>query len=75
MIQILKATNHFFAQAYTLDSSLLRVFAASSGSSTIRYRLVSSAILVYTILVGWGRSFLSVAWPTGVKLMFFFSFL
>ena len=26
------------------------------------------------ILVGWGRSFLSVAWPTGVQLMFFFSF-
>ena len=25
------------------------------------------------ILVGWGRSFLSVAWPTGVQLMFFFS--
>ena len=21
---------------------------------------------------GWGRSFLSVAWPTGVQLMFFF---
>ena len=25
------------------------------------------------ILVGWGLSFLSVAWPTGVQLMFFFS--
>ena len=25
------------------------------------------------ILVGWDRSFLSVAWPTGVQLMFFFS--
>ena len=24
------------------------------------------------ILVGWGRSFLSVAWPTGIQLMFFF---
>ena len=24
------------------------------------------------ILVGWGLSFLSVAWPTGVQLMFFF---
>ena len=24
------------------------------------------------ILIGWGRSFLSVAWPTGVQLMFFF---
>ena len=23
------------------------------------------------ILVGWGRSFLSVAWPTGVQLVFF----
>ena len=25
------------------------------------------------ILVGWGRSFLSVAWPTGVQLVFFFA--
>ena len=25
------------------------------------------------ILVGWGRSFLSVAWPTGVQLVFFCS--
>ena len=25
------------------------------------------------ILVGWGRSFLSDAWPTGAQLMFFFS--
>ena len=24
------------------------------------------------ILVGWDRSFLSVAWPTGVQLVFFF---
>ena len=24
------------------------------------------------ILVGWGQSFLSVAWPTGVQLVFFF---
>ena len=24
------------------------------------------------ISVGWGRSFLSVAWPTGVQLVFFF---
>ena len=25
------------------------------------------------ILVGWGRSFLSVAWPTGVQLVFSFA--
>ena len=24
------------------------------------------------ILVGWGRGFLSVAWPTGVQLVFYF---
>ena len=24
------------------------------------------------LLVGWGRSFLSVAWPTGVQLVLFF---
>ena len=26
------------------------------------------------ILDGWGRSFLSVAWPTGVQLVFFFCY-
>ena len=26
------------------------------------------------ILVGWGRIFLSVAWPTGVQLVFFFCY-
>ena len=26
------------------------------------------------VLVGWDRSFLSVAWPTGVQLVFFFCF-
>ena len=28
--------------------------------------------LSYSFLVTWGRSFLSVAWPTGVQLVFFF---
>ena len=36
-------------------------------------RLHDGPDLKLFILVGWGRSFLSVAWPTGVQLMFFFS--
>ena len=38
------------------------------------YELISKYnVGLKTLLVGWGRSFLSVAWPTGVQLMFFFS--
>ena len=32
----------------------------------------SDSMMAPAILVGWGRSFLSVAWPTGVQLVFFF---
>ena len=39
-----------------------------SGDKRVRYPLHYPG----PILVGWGRSFLSVAWPTGVQLMFFF---
>ena len=35
-------------------------------------RLYGGPDLKLFILVGWGRSFLSVAWPTGVQLVFFF---
>ena len=35
-------------------------------------RLYDGPDLKLFILVGWGRSFLSVAWPTGVQLVFFF---
>ena len=35
-------------------------------------RLYDGPDLKLFILVGWGRSFLSVAWPTGVQLLFFF---
>ena len=35
-------------------------------------RLYDSPNLKLFILVGWGRSFLSFAWPTGVQLAFFF---
>ena len=45
----------------------------------LRVRLGGSGVRLYDgpdlklfILVGWGRSFLSVAWPTGVQLVFFF---
>ena len=35
-------------------------------------RLYDGPDIKLFILVGWGRSFLSVAWPTGVLLVFFF---
>ena len=35
-------------------------------------RLYDGPNLKLFILVGWGRSFLSVAWTTGVQLVFFF---
>ena len=35
-------------------------------------RLYDGTDLKLFILVGWGRSFLSVTWPTGVQLVFFF---
>ena len=36
-------------------------------------RLYDGPNIKLFILVGWGRSFLSVAWPTGVQLVFLFS--
>ena len=38
----------------------------------LKVRLYDGPDLELFILVGWGRSFLSVAWPTGVQLVFFF---
>ena len=35
-------------------------------------RLYDGTDIKLFILVGWGLSFLSVAWPTGVQLVFFF---
>ena len=43
---------------------------AHAGGSGVR--LYDGLDLKLFILVGWGRSFLSVAWPTGVQLVFFF---
>ena len=37
-------------------------------------RLYDGPDIKLFILVAWGRSFLSVAWPTLVQLVFFFSF-
>jgi hypothetical protein len=39
----LKVTNHFVAQSWIFVKSLFRESAVSFGSSTIRYKLVSSA--------------------------------
>ena len=45
------------------------LFELAGGSGV---RLYDGPDLKLFILVGWGRSFLSVAWPTGVQLVFFF---
>ena len=45
----------------------LKLHAGGSG-----VRLYDGPDLKVFIFVGWDRSFLSVAWPTGVQLMFFF---
>ena len=37
------------------------------------FRELCRIYLKLFILVGWGRSFLSVAWPTGVQLVFSFA--
>ena len=39
----LKVTNHFVAQSWNFVKSLFRESVVSFGSSTIRYKLVSSA--------------------------------
>ena len=44
-------------------------FASFGGSGV---RLNDGPDIKLFILVGWGRSFLSVAWPTGVQLLVFF---
>ena len=46
---------------------LLLLHADGSG-----VRLYDGPDLKLFVLVGWGRSFLSVAWPTGVQLVFYF---
>ena len=43
------------------------VSCISTCSRYIVWHLIMSQLF---ILVGWGRSFLSVAWPTGVQLVF-----
>ena len=47
-------------------------FSVANGFVSSGVRLYDGPDLKLFILVGWSRSFLSVAWPTGVKLMFFF---
>ena len=48
-------------------NALLKVHAGGPG-----VRLYDGPDIKLIILVGWGRSFLSVAWPTGVQLVVFF---
>ena len=52
-----------------VDNCLFKLHADGSG-----VRLYDDPDLKLFILVGWDRGFLSVAWPTGVQLLFFFSF-
>ena len=55
----------------TVDNYAAFFNCTHAGGSGVR--LYDGPDLKLFILVGWGRSFLSVAWPTGVQLMFFFS--
>ena len=55
----------------TVDNYAAFFTELHAGGSGVR--LYDGPDLKLFILVGWGRSFLSVAWPTGVQLMFFFS--
>ena len=48
----------------------LHLSVANGFGSSVR--LYDGPDLKLFILVGWDRSFLSVAWPTGVQLVFFF---
>ena len=52
-----------------VDNCLFKLHADGSG-----VRLYDDPDLKLFILVGWDRGFLSVAWPTGVQLLFFFFF-
>ena len=51
-----------YPKLYNKAHLSLNVFTASKGSNNF---------ILFIILVGWGWSFLSVAWPTGVHLVFF----
>ena len=54
----------------TWTEAALETNILKGGGSGVR--LYDGPDLKLFILVGWGRSFLSVAWPTGVQLVFFF---
>ena len=56
------------------NASFLRDFTKDLFQLFIFYFffLVEITDLYLNIDFGWGRSFLSVAWPTGVQLVFFF---
>ena len=55
----------------TVDNYAAFLFLHAGGSGV---RLYDDPNIKLFILVGWGRSFLSVAWPTGVQLVVFFCF-
>ena len=54
---------------YTLCIVFNPIMVDNAGESGVR--LYDGRDLKLFILVGWGRSFLSVAWPIGVQLLFF----
>ena len=53
--------------AVSIQSSQLCILHARGSGA----RLYDKHDIKLFILVGWGRSFLFVAWPTGVRLIFF----
>ena len=78
-----KIITHYRRIGYTLDvmrQSACLLFnpvvvdscAAVFGCAPVGRASDSGLDIKLFILVGWGRGFLSVAWPTGVQLVFFF---
>ena len=48
---------------------MIFIFSSDKSSHVTDVRLYDGPDMKLFILVGWGRSFLSVAWPTGVFLL------
>ena len=60
---------YFSTQSWLITMLPSLIARRSPGGSGVR--LYDGPDIKLFILVGWGRSFLSVAWPTEVQLVFF----
>ena len=54
------------------DVNTMEAYASLANSGDLNVRLYDGPDIKLFMLVGWGWSFLSVAWSTGVRLVFFF---